>query len=655
MIRAIRPNAMAQDDATFISGWNISPNLAYVLILVPNPYSCSVLLYDESESVLIASGAALPGTEQPCVLVPQSGQSVEMVDAELGWHLLLTTTGTESQRTIRIGPAVDLPDEIHPIYGDDDMALARATAAINEAAHYIDDVTVTCLLGLGAGLGDVVGVPVDGAAVVGQVESITWAATPDGAIDQAVIRRHVAIAPEAFVEPVPPTVFDDVGTATNLIGSSGNVLANDDSGLVVSAINGLSSNVGLAVDGDNGGSFVVNSDGSWSFDPGGDFDLLGGDETADTSITYYASDGTLEAAATLTITVSIPNTPPVAADDASFTTSSTTTSGNVLSNDIDADLDILAVSQVSGSAANVGVPVAGSSGGLFTIAADGAWAFDPNSDFDSLTDGQTATTSVTYHVSDGEAEDEGTLTVTVSAAELWTPAEMSLDRWWDAADLSVGLVSNWPDKSGNGKHMTQTTESKMPYSDGVSVLTDGVDDELVVDLTYLVGTTYWQFCVVTHEVAYQYMLTSLNNVDRGLAQQYVRTTGCYWSHNSSGTDINYTTLLPAKEIGDTSILCFDYSSNTMRFWMDGVQRASLGTSKYLTSLNSGRLGRRASSPYYGVLRVHEIIATKTRPSDDLRKIIEGYASHKWDALLGKTDLVDELPVDHPYKTAPPVI
>ena len=29
------------------------------------------------------------------------------------------------------------------------------------------------------------------------------------------------------------------------------------------------------------------------------------------------------------------------------------------------------------------------------------------------------------------------------------------------------------------------------------------------------------------------------------------------------------------------------------------------------------------------------------------------AAHKWDALLGKTDLVDSLPSDHPYKSAPP--
>lgn len=66
----------------------------------------------------------------------------------------------------------------------------------------------------------------------------------------------------------------------------------------------LAENVGVAVAGSSGGLFTIASDGSWTFDPGGDFALLEGSETADTSVTYYASDGLGEASATLTVTVS---------------------------------------------------------------------------------------------------------------------------------------------------------------------------------------------------------------------------------------------------------------------------------------------------------------------------------------------------------------
>lgn len=307
MIRAIRPNAMAQDDAAMVTGWNISPNLAYVLRLNPGPYSCGVLLYSDDQTVLVASGAGLVGTDQPVVLHAYSGQSLGTVDADLGWHLLLTTTGTESQRTICIGPAVDLPDEIHPIYADDDLAVVRATAGVDDHAHYIDDISVTCPLGLGAGIGAVVNVPVDGAAVVGQVEGVTWTGTPNEASDAVVIRRHVAIAPEPWVDPVPvvpPTVADDAVETDAETGVSGNVLTNDESGLTIMAVNGLVVNVDEAVAGSSGGLFTITSTGAWTFDPDGDFSLLAGSDTADTSVIYHASDGVSEASGTLTVTVS---------------------------------------------------------------------------------------------------------------------------------------------------------------------------------------------------------------------------------------------------------------------------------------------------------------------------------------------------------------
>ena len=306
MIRAHRVSAAAQDDASLVSGWNIAPNVVYILRLLPGTSSCGVLLYDDGNT-LLASGAALAGTEQPCVLIPQAEQGVDMVDAELGWHLLLTTTGTESQREIRIGPSVDIPDEIHPVYADDDMALARATAAIDDAAHYRDDVAVTCPLGLGVGLGGIVLVPVDGVSVIGHVESITWTGTPSGTIDQAVIRRHVAIVPDLFVEPTPvtpPIVADDIAETDEDTAISGNVLTNDEAGLTVVAVNGLSANVGMTVAGSNGGAFVINSDGTWTFSPGVEFAYLSGTETVATAVSYHASNGATESEAMLTIIVS---------------------------------------------------------------------------------------------------------------------------------------------------------------------------------------------------------------------------------------------------------------------------------------------------------------------------------------------------------------
>lgn len=657
MIRAIRPNAMAQDDAALIAGWNVAPNVEYTLLLLPSSVSCGVFLY--ADSTLVASGAALAGTEQPCILIPQTGQVVGMVDADLGWHLLLTTTGTESQRTIRIGPAADLPDEIHPIYGEDDLALVRATAAINAAAHYIDDVTVTCPLGLGAGLGDVVSVPVDDLDVVGQVESITWSASPDGAIEQAVIRRHVAIAPDAFVEIVPPTVADDTGEATQNSGTSGNVLTNDESGLTVTAVNGLSANVGQAVDGDNGGSFTINANGTWTFSPAGDFALLEGSETADTSVTYHASDGTSESMGTLTVTVSVANAAPVATNDTGETDAETPTSGNVLTNDTDTDEDELHVSKVAGSTANVSEPVAGSNGGLFTIEADGAWSFDPDGDFSALTGEQTATTGVTYHVSDGVAEDEGTLTVTVSAVAVvtWTPSEITTLLWLDASDTSTatvvdGKVSQRADKSGNGFLAAQITLENRPTSGTNKDDFDGINDRLVIPHNSALAAPAYMAIVAKANVTGQYKgLIDKRGNSAGWMVEYGPTATQGQPRLTATSTVlvaptsvhNVLAIVEAQMAGESSFVGTPAGVTT------GTLPAPSGVTSGVTIAGNGTQTNPTD------LDFHEAVILPSAPDATLRQTIQGYLAHKWDDILGVTTLVDALPVDHPYKSAAPTL
>ena len=55
----------------------------------------------------------------------------------------------------------------------------------------------------------------------------------------------------------------------------------------------------------------------------------------------------------------------------------------------------------------------------------------------------------------------------LQAANNWTPAELPTELWFDAADSatvvhSSNSVSQWNDKSGNGRHATQTTASDRP-------------------------------------------------------------------------------------------------------------------------------------------------------------------------------------------------
>jgi VCBS repeat-containing protein len=85
--------------------------------------------------------------------------------------------------------------------------------------------------------------------------------------------------------------------------------------------------------------------------------------------------------------------------------------GNALTNDTDFDTTDTLTALVQSN-------VAGSNGGLFSIASNGDVTFDPGQDFQTLNTGQTATTSLTYTVEDGNGgSDTATVTVTVEGAD----------------------------------------------------------------------------------------------------------------------------------------------------------------------------------------------------------------------------------------------
>ncbi|MFM6311372.1 MAG: hypothetical protein ACKPGB_24525 [Dolichospermum sp.] len=49
----------------------------------------------------------------------------------------------------------------------------------------------------------------------------------------------------------------------------------------------------------------------------------------------------------------------------------------------------------------------------------------------------------------------------------WTPKQIPTVMWFDAADSSkITTVSQWNDKSGNGRHLSQTTAENQPIYNG---------------------------------------------------------------------------------------------------------------------------------------------------------------------------------------------
>ncbi|MEO1206350.1 MAG: Ig-like domain-containing protein [Pseudomonadota bacterium] len=126
---------------------------------------------------------------------------------------------------------------------------------------------------------------------------------------------------------------------------------------------------------------------------------------------------------TTNVTYSITNPVPIAEDDSLVGDEDTVTVGQVFDNngvaiDSDPDGDTIMVSAVDGLPANLGQPVTGSNGGVFTIEADGTVTFDPSGHFEALKPGESVATKVTYTITDGNGgTDTATVTYTVTGLD----------------------------------------------------------------------------------------------------------------------------------------------------------------------------------------------------------------------------------------------
>ncbi len=216
---------------------------------------------------------------------------------------------------------------------------------------------------------------------------------------------------------------EDTAVSGNVLADNGNGVDSDVEGdaLTVTEVNGNAAGIGTQITLASGALLTLNADGSFDYDPSGQFESLGVGDTATDSFTYTISDGNGGTdTATATVTINGVNDAPIAEDDAIATDEDTAVSGNVLAdngNGVDSDVegDALTVTEVNGNAAGIGTQITLASGALLTLNADGSFDYDPNGQFESLGVGDTATDSFAYTISDGNGgTDTATATVTIN-------------------------------------------------------------------------------------------------------------------------------------------------------------------------------------------------------------------------------------------------
>lgn len=193
--------------------------------------------------------------------------------------------------------------------------------------------------------------------------------------------------------------------------STGTLIGNDSYGAgdAVSVTGWSGGNLGEAVTLTNseGATLTVNRDGTYSVDASAT-DALSAGETLTYAFNYQVraqSEQTSWSDSSSTITVSITgeNDGPMAQNDVATAPLSEngTYTANVLANDSDIDrLDTIQVTSINGQAIGNGITIVLESGARVSIGADGTFHYDTNGAFAGLIDGQSATDSFSYTISD---------------------------------------------------------------------------------------------------------------------------------------------------------------------------------------------------------------------------------------------------------------
>lgn len=262
---------------------------------------------------------------------------------------------------------------------------------------------------------------------------------------------------------------------------------------------------------------------------------------------------------------------------------------------------------------------------------------------------------VTEYYNSGTFDAPSWRIVAPPAAARWTPVQLATLLWLDAHDsatviLNGSAVSQWLDKSGNNRHMTQATSTKQPLFvpkglvDRPCIDFDGVDDYLA----YTAGAFIYPAggsCI--------YVVMKDTNAQVGNAiiaetpQATPPSTGATYLAGRGVTISGTSRFVIRNDAGSTRLegasdlttafdntprmLGFIDSTTSLLFSIDGEDRNTAAyTRADPTSVDCCAIGctlRSTPQNFYGGI-VSEIIVTGPLGASD-RLLIEGYLAHKW--------------------------
>jgi hypothetical protein len=253
-----------------------------------------------------------------------------------------------------------------------------------------------------------------------------------------------------------------------------------------------------------------------------------------------------------------------------------------------------------------------------------------------------------------EGNDWSTVTSKSFGME-WTPANISTALWLDANDSATitkdgsSLVSQWNDKSGNGRNAVATNYPTIINSKMVFSLNNYLYGSMVANTLSAGFGCFIVFkktgTVNTYEAhAFNKTLPSLASpIDYWRDQTYV----------GNGSVFKKYLLTDIAGCTDYTILSTTVGINFISQYKNGIFVGSDNSSvnSYADNANQYFIATRADLVTKFTGEICEVVVTPNTISD--RQKIEGYLAWKWDAINGNTALVTALPSDHPYKSQTP--
>lgn len=245
----------------------------------------------------------------------------------------------------------------------------------------------------------------------------------------------------------------------------------------------------------------------------------------------------------------------------------------------------------------------------------------------------------------------------------WTPGKTTTALWLDAADEITftkdgEAISQWNDKSGNARHVTQATPANQPLyktntvNSLASVLFDGSNDVLTVSMTTGLSSSFAIFAVAV-PVQVQEI--------RGFVVSEATSYSNYWALLGMTTNSATTFTLfdgnfnpGASHTAPTANNAYvmagirNVSSDTVQYYQDGTLRQSTtDTTTSIPSYGNLRIGGQTNvANRYANVRICEVVILSSAPDAMLRQQLEGYLAWKWGTTA-------RLPSDHLYKNARP--